>query len=93
MRSTAAVAPKEEEQPRLPTSERPGVFARIARMRDADDMAPQEIADQLNEEGVPTLFGTERWRPSTIETALRYWRAGSAINVEELPSNERRARA
>ena len=93
MRSTAAVAPKEEEQPRLPTSERPGVFARIARMRDADDMAPQEIADQLNEEGVPTLFGTERWRPSTIETALRYWRAGSAINVEELPANERRARA
>jgi DNA invertase Pin-like site-specific DNA recombinase len=89
---SAAVAPKEEEPPRLPMSERPGVFARIARMRD-DDMAPQEIADQLNEEGVPTLFGTEKWRPSTIETALRYWRAGSATNVEELPSNERRARA
>jgi peptidoglycan hydrolase-like protein with peptidoglycan-binding domain/DNA invertase Pin-like site-specific DNA recombinase len=93
MRSTAAVAPKVQEPPRLPTNERPGVFARIARMRDADDMAPQEIADQLNEEGVPTLFGTEKWRPATIETALRYWRAGSAINVEELPSNERRARA
>ena len=92
MRSAAAVAPKEEEPPRLPMSERPGVFARIARMRD-DDMAPQEIADQLNKEGVPTLFGTEKWRPSTIQTALRYWRAGSAANVEELPSDERRARA
>jgi DNA invertase Pin-like site-specific DNA recombinase len=92
LRSAGAVAPKEEEPPRLPTSERPGVFARIARMRD-DDMAPQEIADQLNKEGVPTLFGTEKWRPSTIQTALRYWRSGSATNVEDLPSNERRARA
>jgi DNA invertase Pin-like site-specific DNA recombinase len=92
LRSAAAVAPKEEEPPRLPMGERPGVFARIARMRD-DDMAPQEIADQLNKEGVPTLFGTEKWRPSTIQTALRYWRAGSATNVEEPPSNERRARA
>jgi DNA invertase Pin-like site-specific DNA recombinase/peptidoglycan hydrolase-like protein with peptidoglycan-binding domain len=92
LRSAAAVAPKEEEPPRLPMGERPGVFARIAKMRD-DDMAPQEIADQLNEEGVPTLFGTEKWRPSTIQTALRYWRAGSATNVEELPPNERRARA
>jgi len=92
LRSAAAVAPKVQEPPRLPMGERPGVFARIARMRD-DDMAPQEIADQLNKEGVPTLFGTEKWRPSTIQTALRYWRAGSATNVEELPSNERNARA
>jgi peptidoglycan hydrolase-like protein with peptidoglycan-binding domain/DNA invertase Pin-like site-specific DNA recombinase len=92
LRNAAAVAPKEEEPPRLPMSERAGVFARIARMRD-DDIAPQEIADQLNREGVPTLFGTEKWRPSTIQTALRYWRSGSATNVEELPSNERRARA
>jgi peptidoglycan hydrolase-like protein with peptidoglycan-binding domain len=92
LRSDAAVVPKVQEPPRLPMGERPGVFARIARMRD-DDMAPQEIADQLNKEGVPTLFGTEKWRPSTIQTALRYWRAGSATNVEEPPSNERRARA
>ena len=92
LRSGAAVAPKEEEPPRLPMGERPGVFARIARMRD-DDMAPQEIADQLNKEGVPTLFGTEKWRPSTIQTALRYRRAGSATNVEKPPSSERRARA
>ena len=92
VRSAAAVAPKEEEPPRLPMSERPGVFARIARMRD-DGMAPQEIADQLNEEAVPTLFGSEKWWPSTIHTAMRYWRAGSGTELDQPLSSERRARA
>jgi hypothetical protein len=72
--------------------ERPGVFARIARMRD-DGMAPQEIADQLNEEAVPTLFGSEKWWPSTIHTAMRYWRAGSGTELDQPLSSERRASA
>ena len=49
---------------RLAISERPEVLERIAGMHEAD-MAPQEIADQLNDEGVPTLFGTEKWWPSS----------------------------
>jgi hypothetical protein len=38
----------------------------------------QEIADQLNDEGVRTLFGAEQWWPSSVQTALRYWRARTA---------------
>ncbi len=91
-RNGAAVSPNGGGPRRLAISERPEVLARIATMHD-DDMAAQEIADQLNEEGVPTLFGTEKWWPSTIQTALRYWRAGSATGRDRLPSNERRTRA
>ena len=54
-------------------------------------MALQEIADQLNDEGVPTLFGTQKWWPSSVQTGLRYWRAGSVARLEQLPSPERSA--
>jgi peptidoglycan hydrolase-like protein with peptidoglycan-binding domain len=76
----------------LAITERQGVLARIAGMRN-DDMSPQEIADQLNDEGVPTLFGAEKWWPSTIRTAMRYWHAGSVPELDQLPSNARTASA
>ena len=46
-------------------------------------MAPEEIADELNEERVPTLFGTQKWWPSSVQTGLRYWRAGSVARLEQ----------
>jgi DNA invertase Pin-like site-specific DNA recombinase len=91
-RSLADIRPKGEGPGRLAISERPEVLERIASMRE-DDMSPQEIADQLNDEGVPTLFGTEKWWPSSIHTAMRYRRAGSASRFDQLPSTDRRASA
>ena len=58
-----------------------------------DDMSAQEIADRLNDEGVPTLFGGEKWWPSAIHTAMRYWRAGSVSALDQVLPNERRASA
>jgi Resolvase, N terminal domain len=44
------------------------IRARIASMRE-DGMTLQAIADVLNEEGVPTLRGGAKWRPSSVQTA------------------------
>ena len=60
--------------PRLSLNDRPEVLGRIARMA-ASGMSEEEIAEQLNDEGVPTLFGTEQWRPSSVQASLRYGRA------------------
>jgi DNA invertase Pin-like site-specific DNA recombinase len=46
---------------------------RIVRMRKAG-MTLQAIADRLNEEGVPTLRGGVRWRPSSVQATLGYKR-------------------
>jgi DNA invertase Pin-like site-specific DNA recombinase len=46
---------------------------RIVRMRSAG-MTLQAIVDQLNEEGVPTVRGGARWRPSSVQVALGYKR-------------------
>jgi DNA invertase Pin-like site-specific DNA recombinase len=52
---------------------------RIVRMRRAG-MTLQAIADQLNDESVPTIRGGARWRPSSVQATLGYkrprrWRA------------------
>jgi peptidoglycan hydrolase-like protein with peptidoglycan-binding domain/DNA invertase Pin-like site-specific DNA recombinase len=47
--------------------------SRIAAMR-ADGMTLQTIADTLNAEGVPTLRGGARWRPSGVQAATGYKR-------------------
>jgi DNA invertase Pin-like site-specific DNA recombinase len=52
---------------------RPELRRRIIRMRDAG-MTLQSIADDLNEEGVPTLRGGAKWRPSSVQSALGYRR-------------------
>lgn len=51
----------------------PALKQRILDMR-ADGLTLQAIADQLNEEGVPTLRGGQMWRPSSVQAALGYRR-------------------
>jgi hypothetical protein len=51
----------------------PALRGRVVRMRRAG-MTLQAIADQLNEEGVPTVRGGAMWRPSNIQTMLGYKR-------------------
>jgi DNA invertase Pin-like site-specific DNA recombinase len=51
----------------------PELRRRIRRLRGAG-ITLQGIADILNEEGVPTVRGGTRWRPSSVQTALGYRR-------------------
>jgi peptidoglycan hydrolase-like protein with peptidoglycan-binding domain/DNA invertase Pin-like site-specific DNA recombinase len=51
----------------------PDLKERIAAMR-ANGMTLQAIADRLNQEGVPTLRGGEKWRPSSVQAAAGYRR-------------------
>ena len=51
----------------------PAVKARIVAMRQ-EGMTLQAIADVLNSEGVPTLRGGAKWRPSSVQSAAGYRR-------------------
>jgi DNA invertase Pin-like site-specific DNA recombinase len=51
---------------------------RIVRMRRAG-LTLQAIADQLNTEGVPTIRGGARWRPSSVQATLGYKRPDRLI--------------
>jgi DNA invertase Pin-like site-specific DNA recombinase len=51
----------------------PALSERIAGMRTAG-MTLQAIADQLNADGVPTVRGGARWRPSSVQAAAGYHR-------------------
>lgn len=91
-RGPAELQPNGAGPSRRPISERQDDLARIAGMHD-DDMSAQEIADRLNDEGVPTLFGGEKWWPSAIHTAMRHWRAESVTALDQVLRNEGRASA
>jgi DNA invertase Pin-like site-specific DNA recombinase len=54
-------------------SDGPALKRRIAEMR-ASGMTLQAIADALNAEGIPTLRGGIRWRPSSVQAAAGYKR-------------------
>jgi DNA invertase Pin-like site-specific DNA recombinase/peptidoglycan hydrolase-like protein with peptidoglycan-binding domain len=54
---------------------RPELMERISAMRSAN-LSLQQIADQFNAEGIPTLRGGKKWRPSSIQAALGYRRPG-----------------
>jgi peptidoglycan hydrolase-like protein with peptidoglycan-binding domain/DNA invertase Pin-like site-specific DNA recombinase len=54
-------------------ADNPELSERIARMR-AEGMTLQAIADRLNEEGVPTVRGGAKWRPSSVQGAVGYRR-------------------
>jgi DNA invertase Pin-like site-specific DNA recombinase len=69
-------------------SQRPELVERIAAMR-AANMTLSAIADQLNAEGVPTLRGGKKWRPSSIQATLGYRRPGTR---DPLPSPGPQAR-
>jgi peptidoglycan hydrolase-like protein with peptidoglycan-binding domain/DNA invertase Pin-like site-specific DNA recombinase len=56
-------------------SDVPELEARIVTMR-SEGMTLQAIADQLNNEGVPTLRGGQKWRPSSVQAAAGYRRPG-----------------
>ena len=51
----------------------PELSERIARMR-AAGATLQAIADHLNTEGIPTVRGGARWRPSSVQAAAGYHR-------------------
>ena len=59
----------------------PELRERIVRMRN-DGMTLQAIADVLNEEGVPTLRGGAKWRPSSVHGATGYRRPTSARGIQ-----------
>jgi DNA invertase Pin-like site-specific DNA recombinase len=58
----------------------PQLCDRIRSMR-AAGMSLQAIADTLNREGVPTLRGGRRWRPSSVQTAVGYKRPAHAAGA------------
>jgi DNA invertase Pin-like site-specific DNA recombinase len=72
-----------------PLTIEPKLKRRIRRMRGAG-MTLQAIADELNEERVPTSRGGATWRPSSVQTALGYRRPSRLLprlaTVEEAPA-------
>jgi DNA invertase Pin-like site-specific DNA recombinase len=73
---TPLPAPRERSgtaRGRPAVSDLPLLQRRIATMR-ATGMTLQAIADTLNREGVPTLRGGSKWRPSSVQAATGYKR-------------------
>lgn len=66
-------------------ADRPELADRIRTMRQAG-MSLRKIADTLNEEGVPTLRGAERWRASSVQTASGYRRPYAARRRLGMPA-------
>lgn len=62
----------------------PELMERVRRMR-AEGMTLQGIADVLNAEGVPTLRGGAKWRPSSVQAATGYRRPSSRARRLDLP--------
>jgi DNA invertase Pin-like site-specific DNA recombinase len=62
----------------------PELSDRIASMR-AEGMSLQAIADTLDREGVPTLRGGRKWRPSSVQAAAGYKRPAHRANGGPLP--------
>jgi len=56
----------------------PDLGERIQRMRE-QRMSLQAIADALNAEGVPTVRGGAKWRPSSLQSATGYRRKKSEL--------------
>jgi DNA invertase Pin-like site-specific DNA recombinase len=59
-------------------TDNPDLSERIAQMR-AQGMTLQAIADQFNEEGVPTVRGGSKWRHSSVQTAAGYRRRSEPL--------------
>jgi len=63
----------------------PELRDRIVSLREAG-MTLKAIADLLNEEGVPTVRGGERWRPSSVQVVTGYRRPSASDRRAELPA-------
>ncbi|MCW3022692.1 MAG: Resolvase, N-terminal domain [Conexibacter sp.] len=70
-------------------SDQPGLAERINAMRSAK-LTLQAIADRLNAEGVPTLRGGTKWRPSSVQAALGYRRPSTRTPRDHLPPIQQR---
>jgi Resolvase, N terminal domain len=70
-------------------AQRKQLLERIGAMHE-DGMSLEQIAEQLNAECVRTLSGADAWWPSSVQTALRYWRS-TQPPVAELSLEERAA--
>jgi peptidoglycan hydrolase-like protein with peptidoglycan-binding domain/DNA invertase Pin-like site-specific DNA recombinase len=64
---------KQRPNGRSAVGDHPELSERIIQMRN-DGMTLKAIADQLNEEGIPTVRGGTQWRPSSVQTAIGYRR-------------------
>jgi DNA invertase Pin-like site-specific DNA recombinase len=62
----------------------PELCERIVGMR-AAGMTLQAVADQLNAEGVPTLRGGAKWRPSSVQAAAGYHRPSTRLPGDRTP--------
>ena len=71
--------------------DQPALQQRIAEMRKSG-MTLQAIADTLNAEGVPTVRGGARWRPSSVQTASGYKRPGTGSKQPSRPARSASAR-
>jgi hypothetical protein len=71
--------------------DQPALQQRIAAMRQSG-MTLQAIADTLNGEGVPTVRGGARWRPSSVQTAAGYKRPGPGDKQRSRPTRSGSAR-
>ncbi|MGZ6614540.1 MAG: recombinase family protein [Solirubrobacteraceae bacterium] len=71
----------------------PDLGKRIAHMR-AQGMTLQAIADQLNEDGVPTVRGGAKWRHSSVQAAAGYRRRQraprGAVQIQPVSAGEQR---
>jgi peptidoglycan hydrolase-like protein with peptidoglycan-binding domain/DNA invertase Pin-like site-specific DNA recombinase len=70
--AAAAAGPAATVEPQV-VQDVPALKERISTMR-AAGMTLQAIADVLNSEGVPTLRGGAKWRPSSVQSATGYRR-------------------
>ena len=62
-------------------ADHPELRERIADMRGAG-MTLQAIADQLNAEGIPTVRGGAKWRPSSVQAAAGYRRPPTSHELD-----------
>jgi hypothetical protein len=63
----------------------PALRKHIVAMR-SSGMTLQAIADRLNAEGVPTHRGGKMWRPSRVQSAVRYRRPSQPSRAGSLPT-------
>src|SRR5918999_3624153 len=72
-RELAAARERRAAAGQLAVEDIPSLKERILEMR-REGMTLQAIADQLHEEGGPTIRGGQLWRPSSVQAALGYRR-------------------
>jgi DNA invertase Pin-like site-specific DNA recombinase len=70
-------------------ADNPELGERIVAMR-AEGMTLQAIADQLNAEGIPTVRGGAKWRPSSVQAAAGYRRPATSVTLDLAPRERKR---